>query len=88
MDHAASSTVLRIAVPFFPGWTASIGNHNLEIRRADHAWMAVFVPGGTGIVNLQYRYRFFPGGAVISTLSLMVLLVLLIRKCKQTDQRG
>jgi hypothetical protein len=86
--HAASSTVLRIAVPFFPGWTASIGNHNVEIRRADHAWMAVLVPGGTGIVNLQYRSRYFIAGALISTLAVMVLLVLSIRKSKQAAQRG
>ena len=73
---------LRIAVPFFPGWTASIGNHNLEIGRAITLRMA-FQYRWNGHRELAIPLPLVPGGAVISALSLMVLVVFLIRKCKQ-----
>lgn len=64
--RARSASLLRIASPWFPGWTARAGGEPLEVVRVDHALMGVVVPPGEGELLLEYRSSYFALGAAIS----------------------
>ncbi|MCC7497391.1 MAG: YfhO family protein [Bryobacterales bacterium] len=71
---AEGNTLVRIAVPWFPGWRAAVDGHSVEIIVADHALMAVRVPNGRHRLTLDYRQNYLAAGAMISLITLAVLL--------------
>ncbi len=77
----ASSTqdVLRVAVPFYPGWTATLAGDELPIQRVDEAFIGVVVPPGEGDIRLAYVPRVFGGGAAVSALALLGTAAVLLR---------
>lgn len=56
------------------GWQAHVDGKPQPIRFANHAFMAVHVPGGEHTVTFRYRPRSFVTGAVISLTTLVLLL--------------
>jgi hypothetical protein len=58
-----------------PGWTASVGGRNVPVVRADIAFQAVRLPPGTQFVHLVYAPAAVGDGAVISILSVAVVMV-------------
>jgi len=86
---ARAQDLLRVAIPFYPGWAATLNGHGLSLTRTDGAFTGVTVPAGDGDVELAYTPRFFQAGATISGLALIVVLVaLLIEGAAQRFKTG
>lgn len=62
----ASESLLRVAVPYYPGWEATTGGRRLRILRADHAFLGVLVPAGEHEVVLAFHSSYFGLGAALS----------------------
>ena len=69
--------LLKISIPYFPGWTASIAGRQYEILRVDHALMGVVVPAGQNELVLHYHSNRFAIAAAVSTITLVLLLLAL-----------
>jgi hypothetical protein len=61
-----------------PGWKAAVDGEEVPLLRADLAFMGVSVPQGEHRVTLTYRPVSFRAGALISALSVIVLLGLVL----------
>jgi hypothetical protein len=68
--RAATDSLLRIAVSYFPGWRASVDGRKLDVVHVDHALMGVVVPAGEKELLLEYHSTYFPLGAAISLLGI------------------
>jgi Bacterial membrane protein YfhO len=64
---------------YYPGWTATVNNHESELVRANLAFTAVAVPAGPADVTLEYRPQSVRVGLLISgfTTGLIAVLALL-----------
>jgi uncharacterized membrane protein YfhO len=72
--YASSTTnVLRIAVPLYAGWSATLDGAELPLVRVDEAFIGLVVPPGQGEIHLSYTSRLFAVGAAISGLALACL---------------
>lgn len=58
----------------FEGWKASISKKDLEILRADGISSAVYLDGAQGNLTFHYSSKTFKKGAVISSLTLVIIL--------------
>jgi hypothetical protein len=58
--------LLRIAVPYFPGWTAAVDGIPSPVYIVDDALSGVFVPAGNHEVTFVYRSNRFIWGAIVS----------------------
>jgi len=76
---APAECLLRIAVPFFPGWEAAIDGRAADVVPVDNALSGVFVPGGEHEVTLQYRSRWFWLGATASVVTAAACLGIMLR---------
>lgn len=75
---APSECLLRIAVPYFPGWSAEIDGRPAEVLRVDWALSGVIVPAGNHNLTFRYRLPRFAAGAVISGLTWLACLAILL----------
>jgi hypothetical protein len=57
--RAARDALLRLAVPFFPGWTALTDGKELRVFPVDRALLGIVVPAGERIVTVRFRPRYF-----------------------------
>jgi hypothetical protein len=76
---AATASLLRIAIPAFPGWQAWLDGHVLEMVTVDYALQGIVVPAGEGDIVLSYAPRFFWPGASISLFAVLVTIGVLVR---------
>jgi uncharacterized membrane protein YfhO len=76
---APADCLLRIAVPFFPGWAAAIDGLAVEVLPVDYALSGVLVPAGEHEVTLQYRSRWFRLGAIASLVTAAACLGMILR---------
>jgi uncharacterized membrane protein YfhO len=76
--QAQRPTLLRVAVPYFPGWRAEVDGQPASVMPADLALIGVSVPAGSHELTLRYRSTWFLAGAAISLLSWMAVLVGLV----------
>jgi len=74
---AASPTAVRVAVPYFPGWTARLNGAELPVLPMDYALTAVVAPAGTGEIELAYHSNWFAKGAALSALGLALAMAVL-----------
>ena len=81
---AAAQGLLKISVPYFPGWTAMVDGNPCPVARADHALMGVAVPAGERELRLRYWSNYFGRGAAVSALALGVLPWPVVR-CRKAD---
>ena len=72
--HASTPTLVRAAVPTFPGWRAIGPSGELPVRIVDHAFMGFVVPKGEGEVLLRFRPPYFWLGASVSVLTLLTVI--------------
>lgn len=68
-----SPSLLKLSVPWYPGWRATIGPRRLPVLRVDHALMGVVVPPGEHEIEFTFAPRWFYPGAVISLLSSLLV---------------
>jgi hypothetical protein len=78
---AAAEMLIRIAVPYAPGWTASVDGTPHAVLPVDYALSGVVVPAGQHQLTLQFRPKYFPAGAALSmaTAIAMVLLFCIVK---------
>jgi hypothetical protein len=69
---------LFLSDAYYPGWKAYLDNHPTELYRANIAFRAVFVPKGEHIVSFRYEPASVFIGAVISIVSIVIILSVLV----------
>jgi hypothetical protein len=72
---AAFDCLLRIAVPYYPGWAAAIDGKSAPVYAVDDALSGVFAPAGTHELTFRYRSNWFVAGAAISTLAILGIIL-------------
>jgi Bacterial membrane protein YfhO len=83
--RSETQNLLRVAVPYFPGWHATLGGAEVPTLTVDTALMGVVVPAGAGDIHLDYVPRYFWIGLVISAIALAAALIALaVRPPAQT----
>ncbi|MBI4059790.1 MAG: hypothetical protein HY403_00005, partial [Elusimicrobia bacterium] len=83
-DDGANAVVVEVASDgpgwlvlldgWFPGWEATVDGASARVRRADYAFRAVAVPGGTSVVRFEYRPFSLRLGLMFAAFSMMVLV--------------
>jgi hypothetical protein len=71
---AATPSVLRLALPYFPGWEATADGARCTVLRADHAMTAIVVPAGEKRLRLRFRSTYFRTGAALSCCGILLLV--------------
>jgi hypothetical protein len=72
--QAAHPTLLRIAVPWFPGWQAEVDGHQEKLVPVDLALMGVVVPAGSHELVVRYHANRFVQGLAISLAAWLVAI--------------
>ena len=69
---AAADGLLRLSVPYYPGWEAKAADGTaFPVFAVDHALTGVAVPRGEHEVVVSFRSRFFRTGVLISLATLL-----------------
>ena len=76
--NTTGACLLRFAVPYFPGWSASIDGLALTVHPTDYALIGVVVPAGDHEMTLRYRSTWFSLGALVSGLTVAGLVGVLL----------
>jgi hypothetical protein len=85
---APSDCLLRFAVPYFPGWRATVEGRELRVQPTDYALSGVIVPAGAHELTFSYRSRYFLTGAMVSGLTLLVLVGIAGMERRRTQSGG
>ncbi len=72
---APEPALVVVAQTFSHCWQAYRDGHRVELLRANHAFQALAIPGGTSQVELVYEDRMFRAGTIISLGTLVVCVV-------------
>jgi hypothetical protein len=67
---APQQCLLRIAVPYYPGWSAEIDGRPAEVVPVDYALSGVIAPPGEHRLEFRYRSRWLGAGAAASLATL------------------
>jgi hypothetical protein len=74
---------LVLAYTYYPGWRARVDDQPVEILRANYAFMALPLGPGEHRVILRYQPMSFKIGAIISSLSLLLIVIAALRGIDQ-----
>ncbi len=75
---AASDSLFRVAVPHYPGWTATIDGKETGVVPVDEALLGVFVPAGQHDLVVQFEARRFSLGVSLSAVAAIAVVIGLI----------
>jgi hypothetical protein len=75
---AGSPSLLRVAIPAYPGWHAMLDGAEEPILTVDHAFTGVVVPPGEGDLRLFYEPRLFWVGALVSAMATLAVVRALV----------
>ncbi len=75
---ASAETLIRIAVPYAPGWTARVDGTPATIVPTDYALTGLVVPPGRHELALEFRPHFFLTGAILGILGFLAVIFLLV----------
>lgn len=75
--ETGAAALLKLSVPYFPGWTATVDGAPCRIVRADHALIGIVVPAGKKEAIVRFRSNYFGIGALASTATLALAAALL-----------
>jgi hypothetical protein len=67
--------LLRIAVPYFPGWSAAIDGNPTPVFAVDGALSGVLAPAGNHELTFHYHSNWFLLGASLSALALIGIIL-------------
>lgn len=62
---------------FYPGWKAFIDGKETKIHRTNYDFRGVLVPAGSHIVDFKYQPKSILYGALVTSVSLMIMIFLL-----------
>lgn len=77
---AAKQSVLVASCSYYPGWRARIDGHTVPVLPVNLALCGVGVPAGEHTVELFYRPWQFEQGGAISLASLLLVVLLFVRR--------
>lgn len=83
--NASDDGILVVALPYYPGWYATVDDQPADILKAYGAISAVVVPQGEHIVELTYNPLSYRAGAAISLftwIGLGILVAVLITRIR------
>ena len=85
--RAASPSLLRLSVPYYPGWRATMDGKRLPIVHVDLALMGVVVPAGDREIQFSFRSDSFRIGVAITLAGLILcsLLVAVSARARRAD---
>jgi hypothetical protein len=83
--NAARDAWLILADTDYPGWTATVDGNPAPIYGANLAFRAVQVEAGAHTLRFEYRPVWLLPGALITAVSLLVILVLFRAKSPTSD---
>ncbi len=69
----AKRSLIRLGIPYYPGWEAAVDGTPCAVMRADHALMAIVVPAGEKQLDLRFRSTHFGTGAALSVCGILLL---------------
>lgn len=69
--------LLFLSVPYSRGWKAYVDGKEIEIYKANIAFMALDIPGGVHSIYLKYETPGLKVGAAISGVCMILLIILL-----------
>ena len=72
--HSPSPALLRLSVPYYAGWRASVEGKQLPIIHVDLAFMGVVVPAGDHELQFSFHSKSFAIGAAITFGGLMLFV--------------
>jgi hypothetical protein len=75
---ASTETLIRVAVPFAPGWHAAVDGAPVAVLPVDYALCGVVVPAGQHELRLQFRPSTFRAGALLSIVGAITLVLLIL----------
>ena len=76
---AASPSLLKFNMSWYPGWGARVGGQPLAVLRVDHALMGAVVPTGEHTVEFRFHSTLFTTGLGISLGAVLALVLLLLK---------
>ncbi|MBV9598178.1 MAG: YfhO family protein [Chloroflexi bacterium] len=85
---SARPNLLRVAIPWYPGWHATLDGRELTLVTVDEAFIGIEVPPGDGELRLAYAPRLFWVGAFLSAIALLVAAVVYWIGTASTPTRG
>jgi len=77
---AAVDTIVRIAVPNSPGWTARVDGTATPIIPTDYAFSGVIAPAGQHDLTLEFRPQYLLIGGALSVVTALGVIFLLLRR--------
>lgn len=72
--NSTGTAALSIALPYYPGWTATLDGQPVDLFRAYGALSAVIVPDGSHTIELLYNPVTYQVGTIISLLTCVALI--------------
>ncbi len=79
---------LVISDVWYPGWRARVDGNPVTLLRADYLFRAVRVPAGEHRIVLEYRPLSFWAGAGVSLISLIVAILVFVRRRRSVENRN
>jgi hypothetical protein len=76
----SAANLLRVAIPTYPGWHATLNGADLTILTVDHAFVGVVLPAGEGDITLSYTSRYFFLGTLVSSIAVFITGAALVRR--------
>ncbi|MBN1346221.1 MAG: YfhO family protein [Phycisphaerae bacterium] len=76
--ESQAAGLLVVADTHYPGWTATVDGQDAPIYKVNYAFRGVRVPRGNVVVNMVYRPPSVRIGAVVSLVSLMVVIAVML----------
>jgi hypothetical protein len=77
--HSVASSFLILSDTYYPGWGATVDGRATQVYRADFALRGVAVPAGNHTVRLEFKPQSLYYGALLSSLSFVVMAIMLFR---------
>ncbi len=78
--RTATPALLKLSVPYFPGWSATVDGASCAIVRADHALMGIAVPAGEKDLVVRFHSGYFGWGSALTALTAAIAGAMLLSK--------
>ena len=72
--QASLATLVRLSVPYYPGWRAEIDGQPQPLLPVDLALMGVIVPAGDHDLVFRYHSDWFAAGALVSLIAWIAVI--------------
>ena len=87
--NAKEDEYALITIPYsYGGWKAYLDNSEVEILKADTAFMAIKVPKGNHVIELKYRTPYLLEGLIISIISFAILAIIYFKSLREIIRKN